>query len=80
MASQFVEAIMAQTIARNDPETQTVRQHIDAQTQVLLEDLKDRKAQTIEHISQLLLKAKNDDMPQSVIGAYERLLGQVTAV
>ena len=76
---QFVETIMAQAMAANDPQMKIAKRYLDAQTKEMEVNAITSKALVIADISQLLTAAKESDAPTAVIGAYEKLLAQATS-
>lgn len=76
MASQFVETVMAQALAAQDPQNAMARDWMSAQTKTMQQELVTRKAETIEIIEQKLEAAIGRSASQAVIGAYEKLLAE----
>ena len=74
------EALMSSFTAKLDPNAVAVRQLMSAQIATMEQDLKDRKAESIEKYEAMLRNAIERDAPQSVITAYEKLLAQTVAV
>lgn len=79
MASQFIEAIMAQSLARRDPEVQAAVSYLNADAEQVRDNVSVSKATTIDLIDQKMAAAVARNAPPKVLQAYEQLLDRVTA-
>lgn len=79
MASPFADAIMQSMIASMDPTISMQRDAMQGYLALQQNTLQLEKAKTVKEISELLVKAKDDNAPQSVIDTYEKLIGQLSA-
>jgi len=79
MASPLAEAITAGVVASMDPSTAMTRDAMKSYVETQRTAALTAKSDAVTEVAQALTKAVETNAPASVIGAYEKILGQLTA-
>lgn len=80
MANALMDAVTQQIVQGMDPMNGVMRQFVSDQAQAKQAELLRMKADNVGYIAELLNKEKAKDHPnQTVVGAFERLLGLASA-
>jgi hypothetical protein len=74
MAAEWVNEVMTQAIRSRNPETELAREYLRDEHDIKVEELKVKKAETIEIIEAKLKKAIKRQASKSVLDAYKALL------